>query len=140
MPETPMSETTILVVEDDPTVLEFATTALVRGGYTVLSATNGVEALEQIEQHKGEIHLVLSDIDMPKMDGIQLAKELKTEKPEIKILIMSGGITEKDFNADPDTKDFPFLQKPFDMSMMLNKVKETLNGSEQPSNSPEVSE
>ncbi len=83
---------TILVVDDQRTVLEFVTAILAKGDFNVLSACSGVAALEQSQDYKGEIHLLLSDFQVDGVDGIELATEISIERPKIHILLMSGFI------------------------------------------------
>ena len=81
---------TILVVDDDPTILAFVATLLRDGGHNVLIAVDGESALRRATQHQREIHLLLTDFEMPRMSGIELATELTLARPEIKVLMMSG--------------------------------------------------
>ena len=83
---------TILVVDDQAGVLDFITAILVKGNFNVLSASSGVAALEQSQDYKGEIHLLLSNFQMDGMDGIELATEVSIERPKIQMLLMSGFI------------------------------------------------
>ena len=83
---------TILVVDDQLTVLDSVTAMLVEGDFNVLSASSGVAALEQSQGYKGEIHLLLSEFQMVGMDGIELATEISIERPKIQMLLMSGFI------------------------------------------------
>ena len=80
----------ILVVDDDPGVLQFVAELLEDSNYHVLTATGGQEALAQSVKFKGEINLLLSDFQMPGMNGIDLATELTAKRPQIKVLLMSG--------------------------------------------------
>jgi two-component system, cell cycle sensor histidine kinase and response regulator CckA len=83
------AEKTILVVDDDPVVLNLVS-GFLNGQYNVLIANNGQEALERSRDYKDDIHLLLSDFSMPGMTGIELATQISVERPEIKILLMSG--------------------------------------------------
>ena len=86
----PQGSETILVVEDEAGVRELACQFLRVKGYTVLEAQGGPEALEIARQHPGAIHLVLSDMVMPKMNGGELAARLKAIRPETRVAFMSG--------------------------------------------------
>jgi len=86
----PDNRRTILVVDDDPGVLQFVSQLLVAGGYRVLRADNGEAVLQQSRDYKGEIHLLLSDFQMPVMSGIELATQMHVERPQLKVLMMSG--------------------------------------------------
>ena len=81
---------TILVVDDDAAILKFVSELFGDGRYNVLTATGGVDALHQSRDCGGEIHLLLSDFQMPGMSGIELATQISVERPQIKVLMMSG--------------------------------------------------
>jgi two-component system cell cycle sensor histidine kinase/response regulator CckA len=83
------NQRTILVVDDDPTILKYVS-GLLAADYHVLTASSGVAALQQSTEYKGEIHLLLSDFQMPVMTGIELATQMSLERPQIKVLMMSG--------------------------------------------------
>ncbi|HIF20472.1 MAG TPA: response regulator [Gemmatimonadetes bacterium] len=80
---------TILVVDDDPELRVLVKSALELCQHEVLSAENGVQALEQLDRHT--IELVITDVNMPEMDGIELLVELRNERPDLPIIVMSGG-------------------------------------------------
>jgi len=81
---------TILLVEDDPTLLEYTSEVLRQNGYNVIECCGGFEAIEAAERHEGPIHLLLSDMVMPRMNGRVLAGILSERRPEAKILMVSG--------------------------------------------------
>jgi CheY-like chemotaxis protein len=81
---------TILVVDDDPAILKFVSRLLVEGDYHVLTARSGKAALQQSKDYKGEIDLLLSDFQMPVMSGIELATQMSVDRPQLKVLMMSG--------------------------------------------------
>ena len=85
----PHAKKTILVVDDDPAILEL-TSGFLREDYNVLTAVNGKEALQAMKEFKGELSLLLSDFEMPEISGIELATRLAVDRPQIKILLMSG--------------------------------------------------
>lgn len=90
-PEIQNDRKTILVADDSPDVLNFVSTVLVDGDYNVIRAGCGEEALRQSRDYKNEIHLLLSDFQMPPgMSGIELATQLTVERPDVKVLLMSG--------------------------------------------------
>lgn len=112
----------ILIVDDDPVILELVSTVLRRGGYDVVSASNGEQALS-LAQADRRICLVLSDIVMPEMSGIQLCTRLKALRPELQCILMSGydmGLMATDWDAH-------FLPKPFFPHDLLEKVEEVLS-------------
>jgi CheY-like chemotaxis protein len=83
---------TILVVDDNPAILGFVRGLLVDGNYIVLTARNGTEALRQARDYKPEIHLLLTDFEMPGMTGVELATAMTVERPHLQVLLMSGFI------------------------------------------------
>ena len=81
---------TILVVDDDPNVLNSVSALLVDSNYKVLQAGSGAEALQQSRDCKQEIHLLLSDFQMAGMSGVDLATKMTRDRPQLKVLLMSG--------------------------------------------------
>jgi DNA-binding response OmpR family regulator len=81
---------TILVVDDDPAILKYVSGVLADADYRVLTAASGAAALRQSRDYKGEIHLLLSDFQMPAMSGIELATQMCVDRPQLKVLMMSG--------------------------------------------------
>lgn len=115
---------TILLVEDEEALREFTSTVLTNSGYTVLAAERPDKAVEIASLHEGPIHLLLTDVIMPGMNGSVLAGNLLAIRPEIKVIYMSGytGFTHPgllDSNAI-------LLQKPFTRERLLHKVREGL--------------
>ena len=100
---------TILAVDDDPVILKLVCEALRDGGYDMLTSENGPAAVELSRTHMGVIHLLLSDFQMPEMSGIQLATEMTTSRPNLKVLLMSG-FTEGMLVLN---EGWHFLAKPF---------------------------
>jgi DNA-binding response OmpR family regulator len=84
------NQKTILVVDDDPGILKFVSELLVASDYRVLTASSGEAALQQSKDYKGEIHLLLSDFQMPAMSGIELGTQMCVDRPQLKVLMMSG--------------------------------------------------
>jgi len=89
-PKTESHQKTILVVDDEPRILAYVSGLLADSNYAVLTAKCGEEAMQESTQYKHEIHLLLSDFQMPGMSGVDLATEITRERPEIKVLLMSG--------------------------------------------------
>ena len=83
-------EGTILVVDDDPRILAAVSQLLSDSRYSVLSARTGAQGLQESRAFSGEIHLLLSDFQMPVMSGVELAAAVTRERPETKVLLMSG--------------------------------------------------
>jgi two-component system cell cycle sensor histidine kinase/response regulator CckA len=117
---------TVLVVEDESGIRSLVHKFLSRQGYSVIEAPTGGAALEICREHLGRIDLVITDVMMPEMGGRQLAAQLQEQRPDLKILYISG------YSDDPTvyTESLPpnsaFLQKPFTLGSLLTKVKEVL--------------
>jgi two-component system, cell cycle sensor histidine kinase and response regulator CckA len=118
---------TILVVDDDKTVLKVASIALEKAGYTVLSAQGRDEALRVAAQHKGEIHLLLTDVVMPHMSGKVLAEDLVKLRPATKVLYMSGYTGDALVRRDVIETEARFISKPFSAGELMGKVREVLD-------------
>jgi len=118
---------TILLVEDEDAVRMFATRALQNKGYTVLEADNGESALEVIRQHDGHIELMISDVVMPNMDGPTLVGHARVERPNMKIIFISG-YAEDAFrkNMSTEAQEIEFLPKPFSLKQLATKVKDVI--------------
>jgi PAS domain S-box-containing protein len=121
---------TILLVEDEEAVRSFAARALRMRGYNVLEAGGGEEALE-IVQGGAEIHLIITDVVMPNMDGPTMVRHVKQMKPELPVIFMSG-YAEEAFRRDETTGDIHFLPKPFGLKQLAAKVKDVLSGTAVP--------
>jgi two-component system cell cycle sensor histidine kinase/response regulator CckA len=116
---------TILLVEDEKDLRGLNARGLASRGYTVLQAGNGVEAIEVLERHDGEIDLVVSDVVMPEMDGPSLLKELRRRRPDLKIIFVSG-YAEEAFASNRPEGQHAFLAKPFSLKTLVATVKETM--------------
>lgn len=112
----------ILVVDDETSILQLVTMVLKQRAYTVLSASNGVEALMVYSSYRSEVDLVLTDIMMPGMNGIELAGRIRALDPNVKILLMSG--------FTPGNIEIPgnlqLLNKPFLPTRLIETVEEIL--------------
>jgi DNA-binding NtrC family response regulator len=97
-------------------------------GYTVIEARHGIEALLAGTRHLGPIHLLLTDVVMPQMSGPEVAEKLTTVRPEIKVLYMSGYPDHPVFAQGGIKRDTAFLQKPFTPNVLVQKVREVLDG------------
>jgi two-component system cell cycle sensor histidine kinase/response regulator CckA len=115
----------VLVVEDDASLRELAFRSLERAGYEVLAAADGEEALRVMEGFRGAIHLLLTDVVMPGMGGQELAEQVRTLRPKIKVLYMSG-FPDSALPHDVLKSKANFLQKPFTHQALCRKVRETL--------------
>lgn len=119
---------TILLVEDEPAVRGLVHETLRLHGYTVLEARHGIEALLTGTRHLGTIHLLLTDVVMPQMSGPEVAEKLTSVRPEIKVLYMSGYPDHPVFAQGGIKRDTAFLQKPFTPNVLVQKVREVLDG------------
>ena len=113
---------TILVVEDQPSVRALVREALEHVGYTVLDAGDGVEALGVVERYTGEIQLLLTDVIMPSMNGRELASRLRSIRPGMKVLYMSGYTDEVLAFHGIEHPEMAFIQKPFTNPELAVKV------------------
>lgn len=118
--------TTILVVDDEPTVLETVRDGLMAHGYQVLTAGGGEEALQVAQAHQGVIALALIDVVMPVMSGPDVAQRLHQVRPDLKILFMSGFSTEV-VVVHGITAGDPLLVKPFSLESLARKVHELVD-------------
>jgi len=109
---------TILVVDDQETILSSVSAFLNAGKYNVITANSGELALQKSKDYKGDIHLLLRDFQMPEMDGIQLATAMSIDRPQLKVLMMSG------FTGGMLVlnEGWHFLPKPFISSQLLALV------------------
>ncbi|TKS61752.1 MAG: hybrid sensor histidine kinase/response regulator [Nitrospira sp.] len=118
---------TILVAEDEPGVRALVSHTLRQHGYTVLEASHGVEALVISEQHTKAIHLLLTDVVMPQLNGRELAERLVAKLPELQVLYMSGYPDDAVLRRGLSAADTNFLHKPFTTGALANRVRQLLN-------------
>ncbi len=117
---------TVLIAEDEEAVRELASEFVSSAGYTVLTAKDGAEALAIAERSAEPIHLLITDVVMPKMRGPELAKRLKVLQSDLKIVYMSGYLEFNSGNGQFLEEGF-FLQKPFSRNTLVGKVDEALS-------------
>jgi two-component system, cell cycle sensor histidine kinase and response regulator CckA len=124
----PLTKTqTILVAEDKALVRDMVVAALQNQGYNVLEAANGAEALQVAQQYTaGAIQLLVSDIVMPQMDGIELAKHFRGLFPDAKVLLITGYFDEPNIRQAVPDPSVALLLKPFMLEELVQKVREAL--------------
>jgi two-component system, cell cycle sensor histidine kinase and response regulator CckA len=118
---------TILLVEDDKVLRDLISRVLRKKGYEVLVASNPEEALELEKGYDKPIHLMLTDMIMPGMDGYQLSKLVLAHRPEIKLLFASGYTENMFFDENNTGAEFNYLQKPFSSTTLTQKVRSILD-------------
>jgi len=122
------SRETILLVEDEPAMLKMTAVILRKHGYIVLPADTPGEAIRLAREHGGVIHLLITDVVMPEMNGRDLARNLLSLYPEIKRLFMSGYTADVIAHRGVLDEGVDFLQKPFSKEVLAAKVREVLDG------------
>ena len=115
-------------MEDEEAILSLGKSVLERFGYTVLAARIPGEAITTAEQYKGPIHLLVTDVVMPEMNGNELKERIQGLKPNIKVLFMSGYTANAIMHRGILESDVHFLQKPFSVNSLAGKVREVLDG------------
>ena len=129
----PDGQKTILFAEDEGLFRTPLLALLQKSGYKVIVAVDGLDALAKARDHNGEIHLLLSDILMPQMTGIELATQLLIERPGTGILLISG-------NTDPGRlalhHGWQFLSKPFSFQILKRRIESMLNDKPEPGRDP----
>jgi two-component system, cell cycle sensor histidine kinase and response regulator CckA len=123
-----MPTETILVVDDDPDVLSLTVDILEMAGYTVLSTADPRRALRLARNHAEPLQLLLTDVVMPLMNGLQLAAEVQALRPEVKILLMSAYRTKEvdDYRMRLGLRGL-FLDKPFTVAALTRAIRSLLN-------------
>ncbi len=125
-PEAGRASGTVLVVEDEPIVLTLLSRSLREAGYQVIEAQDGRMALEQMETRGGEVSVVVTDIVMPRMNGRELAEQVRARWPDIPILFISGYTSDEVVKRGLIGRGETFLQKPFAPRGIVEKVQELL--------------
>ncbi len=124
----PVGSETVLLVEDEPSVRDLANRLLKQQGYKVLEAANGEDALRLVQEKTAEkIHLLLTDVVLPRMGGKELADQLKMFRPDIRILYTSGYTDYAIVHQGVLNSGTHFLQKPFSLKTLSQKVREVLD-------------
>ena len=115
---------TILLVEDEEPVRNFAARALRNKGYTVLEADCGEMAIDVIEEHGDTLDVIVSDVIMPGMNGPEMIKKIVPDHPHVKIIFISGYAEDAFTDSFGDDYEFNFLPKPFTLKQLAAKIKE----------------
>jgi len=123
----PQGTETVLLVEDEKGVRELAREYLEMTGYTVIEAENGHTALELAALHSGPIHLLMTDVVMPGISGRELSERVKTIRPDIRVLFMSGYTDQAVVHHGILETDAVLLQKPFTVAALAAKLRDILN-------------
>lgn len=118
---------TILLVEDEPTILKMTQMMLARLGYQVLTANKPAEAIDIASEHAGAIHLMMTDVVMPNMNGRDLASRLHEVNPDLKVLFMSGYTANVIVHRGVLDEGISFIQKPFSIQDLAAKLREVLD-------------
>lgn len=115
----------ILIAEDEVMVRNLVRHLLTAEGHEILAAADGYEALELSRKYDGTIDMLITDVKMPRMDGLVLIDKLRKERPNMRILVMSGHASEE---LRGQAAGFSFLRKPFPPGLFRQKVREVLAG------------
>jgi two-component system cell cycle sensor histidine kinase/response regulator CckA len=126
--ELPHGHETVLLVEDSPALRAVARTILESQSYVVLEAASASEALALVEHHDGRIDLLLTDVVMPGISGRVLAEQFATQRPDAKVLYMSGYTDDAIVRHGVLRAGVPYLQKPFGPDSLIRKVRAVLDG------------
>ena len=121
------AEKTILLVEDEVVIQRFMKTCLESQGYTILEAGHGPEAIATALRYQGLIHLVITDVRLPEMDGFAVVDALRQQRPELPALFISGN-TLSDQDVGSSDSNSTYLWKPFKSSELLQKIRAALDG------------
>jgi len=130
---------TILFVEDEESVRELVRDYLGKSGYRVLEAADGVRALEIAAAHRGPIHILVTDVVMPRLSGRELVTRIAPARPEIKILYISGYTDDSIFRHGVLEGGVAFLQKPFNLKDLAQKIRQVLDGEPAATEAPSLS-
>lgn len=117
---------TILLVDGEARMRKVLRAGLTPKGFTLLDAGSGPEALQICKEHEGPIHLLLTDVMMPEMNGLELAPRVKALRPEIQVILMSGHTDDQILlhaSLNPHT---PFFHKPFTLDDLVRTIREVL--------------
>jgi two-component system, cell cycle sensor histidine kinase and response regulator CckA len=117
--------TTVLVVDDHDETRQTIARMLEAGGFGVLQASSGAEALERLAKDRDEIDLVLSDVTMPGMNGIDLSYHIREQYPTVPVAIVSGDVSELE-RSIIGRSDVPFIKKPFHAESLYSAIRDAM--------------
>lgn len=118
---------TILIAEDEPAIRDLLAMILEMEGYAVLKARHGMEALLFSREFPDAIHLLITDYRMrPEMNGLDLARQLRRERPEVRVIFVSGFVGNDSLQPEMESSDARFLHKPFVPAAILEAVRSAL--------------
>ena len=129
MPDPEIPPATILVVEDEEEVRALARDVLEMNGYRVLEALDVADATRLAQTHPGPIDLLITDVVMPGASGPELARRLRTHRPGLRVLCMSGYPESEDRRIEGEAGWTAWLQKPFTPDVLMRKVRDCLTTS-----------
>ncbi len=132
----PRGTETVLVVEDNELLLGIARRVLQMCGYTVLTAGNGIAALQLLRDYQGPLHLVLTDVVMPQLGGVEFAARLVQDHPGVRLLFTSGHSSDPQLRMDMFYGHRAFLAKPYNVEGLARKVREVLDSGRWPPPAP----
>ena len=120
-------EKTILLIDDEEIVINISEMMLKKLGYRVLKAHSGYEGLQLFEENKSKIDLIISDFEMPKMNGKEVMDKLRKIDPQIKVMLSSGALTDADEKEVMNEGFNGFIKKPYNMNTLCAKMAEIVN-------------
>jgi CheY-like chemotaxis protein len=123
----PTGNETVLLVEDEPSILNLGKAMLERLGYTVLAANTPTDAIRLSQEYEGEIKLLMTDVVMPEMNGRDLTRQILSRYPKLKVLFMSGYTANVIAHHGVLDEGVQFIHKPFSKKDLANKVREALS-------------
>ena len=117
----------LLLVEDEEMLRNMAETMLTRLGFEVLTAKDGIEAVEMFKQHKDEVRVVVTDLSMPRMDGWETLSALRRIRPDIPVVLSSGYDEAQVIDNDHPERPNVFLHKPYQNATLQEALSKAMN-------------
>ena len=119
---------TVLVVDDEETIRNMACLLLDELGFDYLTASDGEEAIQIFRSSSEAIDLVIMDVSMPRMGGLEASRQLKDLRADLKVILTSGTNERKSLKAEDLSADVSFLQKPFEINSLTLAIRQALGG------------